>query len=112
MDLQTAQALLMVAKKNRVVDVMLTLYKDEVKAFGRVSIIRDLIPEAPVLSTSRRCVDEWGGRRCHAAACELSITQMCASHNAFMVFGDLYLDRLRHRARDFPGVFYPARARE
>ena len=110
MDLQTAHALLMVAKKNRVVDVMLTLYKDEVKAFGRVSIMRNLIPKDPVLSTSRRCADEWR-ERCHAAACELSILQLCAYHNTQNVFGDLYLDRLRRHARDFPGCCINDRAR-
>ena len=110
MDLQTAHALLMVAKKNRVVDVMLTLYNDEVKAFGRVSIMRDLIPEDPVLPTSRCCVDGGLGR-CRGVACELSITQMCAYHSARNI-GDLQWDYLRRNARDFPSVLHPARARE
>ena len=112
MGLQTAHALLMVAKKNRVVDVMLTLYKDEVKTFGRNSIMRDCIPEDPVLPANRCCINQGGGR-CRGAAGELSITQLCAYHNAREI-GDLLLDRLRRNARDHPGVLHPAnnRARE
>ena len=49
MDLSTACALQPVCKSNRVQEVMLTMYNDEAKAFGRNSSLFDRdVPEVPV----------------------------------------------------------------
>ena len=93
MDLRSAHALLMVAKNNRVVDVMLTLYKDEAKAFGRDSCFRVNVPEREVFPANR-CRMPRGGGRCRGATSELSIAQMCTYHQLRQT-GDLNIDSVR-----------------
>ena len=44
LDIQSARALLLAAKKDRIVDIMLTQFEEEVKAFGRDSDCFDKSP--------------------------------------------------------------------
>ena len=103
MDLLSARALLTACKRNAVQEVMLQLYKEEVKTFVRNSIFRSDLPEEPVLPANR-CHMRRGGGRCRGAAIELSITQKCAYHQARKT-SDLHMHFLRRLSVDDPNLY-------
>ena len=111
MDLSTARALQIVCKNNRVQEVMLTLFKEEVKTFilqpfgpGRDSswLFRDVprVPAPPV----NRCRMRRGRGRCRGTASELALTQMCAYHQG-RGNGDLRVNDLRCMASSDPVLY-------
>ena len=104
MDLFTACALKLVCKNNRVQEIMLTMYKDEVKAFARnSSLIFREIPVTPAPPVNR-CRMRRGRGRCRGTAGELALTQMCAYHQERHT-GDLHVDGLRCMSASNPGLF-------
>ena len=102
MDLFSACALTMVCKNNRVQEIMLTMYKDELKAFARKNSLffRDIIPVPPM----NRCRMRRGGGRCRGTPSELALTQMCAYHQERHT-GDLNVNHVRCLASSNPGLF-------
>ena len=102
MDLFSACALTMVCKNNRVQEIMLTMYKDEVKAFARKnSLFFRAIIQAPPMN---RCRERRGKGRCRGAPSELALTQMCAYHQERRT-GDLNVNCLRCLASADPLFF-------
>ena len=102
MDLAAACALTMCCRNNRVQEIMLTMYKDEVKTFARNNSLffRDIIQVPPM----NRCRERRGKGRCRGAPSELALTQMCAYHQTRRT-GDLNVDSLRCLASSDP-LFY------
>ena len=102
--LSTARTLTIVCKNNRAQEVMLTLFEEEVKTFGRSSSIFDrAVPEVPVHPVNR-CRMKRGGGRCRGTTSELALTQMCAYHQTRQI-GDFNVDGLRCFHASSPGVF-------
>ena len=83
---------------------MLTMYKDEVKAFARNPSLffREIreIPAPPV----NRCRMRRGRGRCRGTASELALTQMCAYHQERRT-GYLNVGGLRCMSTSNPGLF-------
>ena len=102
MDLATACALTMCCRNNRVQEIMLTMYKDEVKAFARNNSLffRDIIQVSPM----NRCRERRGRGRCRGAPSELALTQMCAYHQERGI-GDLRVNDLRCMASSDPALY-------
>ena len=102
MDLASACALKTTCKNNRVQEIMLTMYKDEVKTFARNNSLffRDIIQVPPM----NRCRERRGRGRCRGAPSELALTQMCAYHQERRT-GDLNVNNLRCLASADPLFF-------
>ena len=92
LDIQSAYALLIVAKKHLIVDIMLTLFKEEVTAFGQVSIDWYGFPDQS-MPPANQCTTLVRGERCRGVTSELSVTQRCTR----CTFGE----RCMHRTRCF-----------
>ena len=102
MDLSTACALKMVCKSNRVQEIMLTMYKDEVRAFARKNLLFfNHISSVPPMD---RCRMRRGGGRCRGTPSELALTQMCAYHQERHT-GDLSVNNVRCMSASNPGLF-------
>ena len=102
MDLATACALTMTCKNNRIQEIMLTMFKDEVRAFARKSLLffNHITPVPPII----RCRMQRGGGRCRGTPSELALTQMCAYHQERHT-GDLNVNHVRCMA-SFDPVLY------
>ena len=94
---------MMTSNNNRAFEVMLTLFKDETKTFGRNSILRRDILDVPA-PPAIRCRMPRGRGRCRGTISELSLTQMCAYHQARQT-GDVNLDNVRRLSTASPGLY-------
>ena len=103
MDLSSARSLMMTSKHNKGVEVMLTLFREEAKTFGRSSVFAIDGSAVPV-SPETRCCMRRGGGRCRGAVPELAVTQMCAYHQVHKI-GDRNLDGMRCFSTANPGLF-------
>ena len=102
MDLSAACTLKMACQNNRIQEIMLTMYKDDVKEFARKTLVifRDIIHAPPM----NRCRERRGGGRCRGTPSELALTQMCAYHQERRT-GDLIVNDVRCLASSDPVLY-------
>ena len=104
MDLYSARSLMISSNNNTVVDVMITLFREESKEFALRSRYFSHNVSNPPMPPVLRCRMHRGGGRCRGVVSQLALTQMCTFHQVRRT-GDLNLDGLRCLSTAHPSLF-------